>query len=490
MKGRRTPRPPVPRGVAAACVVVASQALAWGASCGADTPSAATPAPVTGLVARYEMRFREDMTIDVVADFEPGLGTRFILDDGMDASLESIAPRGVGSSEWTWSRNEFEAPGCAGGCTIRYHYDLPKAAARFDTGDMVEKRAGAFVGTPSIWLVRPMGVSPSAEYTVGVTMPDAMDFEWGLARREGRYVGVYDDADESPYAAMGKVRRFSIGTESQGFDVMIAGPDPAVGLEALLDWARGALANVQTMFPAFPRVRPMLVIMVRHGDGIADGTALGNGGASIRIEIGDETTKEEIAGDWMLTHEMTHLTLPGLRRQHHWAEEGMAVYLEPIMRAKRGVVPVSDVWKEWFRDMHKGEPRGPADPLDGTKAWGRTYWGGAIFWLECDVAIRSRAPDPIAIGLPSGFQSVFTKGDISNKWSIEKLLGEMDAATGATIVSETYAAQAPVGVNVDLDALWKKLGVSVEDGKTRFDDTAPLSAVRKAIVVGPTPTPR
>jgi hypothetical protein len=33
-------------------------------------------------------------------------------------------------------------------------------------------------------------------------------------------------------------------------------------------------------------------------------------------------------------HEMTHLALPDVEEQHLWLAEGIAVYVEPIARAK------------------------------------------------------------------------------------------------------------------------------------------------------------
>jgi hypothetical protein len=36
-------------------------------------------------------------------------------------------------------------------------------------------------------------------------------------------------------------------------------------------------------------------------------------------------------------------------------------------------------------------------------------------------------------------------------------------------------------VTVDLDGLWKKLGVKQVNGQVVFDDNAPLAAVRRAI---------
>jgi hypothetical protein len=39
-------------------------------------------------------------------------------------------------------------------------------------------------------------------------------------------------------------------------------------------------------------------------------------------------------------------------------------------------------------------------------------------------------------------------------------------------------------VNVDLDQLWRQLGVSQQDGIARFDDKAPLTPIRQAITTG------
>ena len=54
-----------------------------------------------------------------------------------------------------------------------------------------------------------------------------------------------------------------------------------------------------------------------------------NGGL-IRISVGARTTPAELKQDWMMTHEMVHLTFPSVGEEHHWMEEGGAVYVEPI----------------------------------------------------------------------------------------------------------------------------------------------------------------
>ena len=38
----------------------------------------------------------------------------------------------------------------------------------------------------------------------------------------------------------------------------------------------------------------------------------------------------------MLTHEMVHLAFPSVDDKHHWIEEGIATYVEPIARIQAG----------------------------------------------------------------------------------------------------------------------------------------------------------
>ena len=66
-------------------------------------------------------------------------------------------------------------------------------------------------------------------------------------------------------------------------------------------------------------------------------------------------------------------------------EEGMATYIEPIARAQIGRMTPERVWGDFVRDMPQGLPQAGDQGLDGTPTWGRTYWGGAIFWLLADV---------------------------------------------------------------------------------------------------------
>lgn len=57
-----------------------------------------------------------------------------------------------------------------------------------------------------------------------------------------------------------------------------------------------------------------------------------------------------------------------------------------------------------------------------------------------------------------------------------------DRATGVPVLLELYRQMKSTPAPVDLDALWKELGVSRQSGRTEFDDSAPLASIRQAIM--------
>ncbi len=69
-----------------------------------------------------------------------------------------------------------------------------------------------------------------------------------------------------------------------------------------------------------------------------------------------DTTVAQLNDDWMLTHEMIHLAFPSMAEKHHWIEEGISVYVEPIARVQAGQLSAERMWHDVVRDMPQGEP--------------------------------------------------------------------------------------------------------------------------------------
>ena len=55
-------------------------------------------------------------------------------------------------------------------------------------------------------------------------------------------------------------------------------------------------------------------------------------------------------------------------------------------------------------------------------------------------------------------------------------------ATGTTVLRDLYKQMGQARMQVDLDALWSELGVSLRQGQVTLDGHAPKAAVREAIM--------
>ena len=196
--------------------------------------------------------------------------------------------------------------------------------------------------------------------------------------------------------------------------------------------------------------------------------------------VGANTTADDLASDWMLTHEMVHLTFPSMADQHHWIEEGIAVYVEPIARIQAGQFSASRMWFELVRDMPKGLPRSGDQGLDHTHTWGRTYWGGALFCFLADIEIRKQTQNKK--GLQDALRGILNAGgDMREDWELEKALAAGDHAVGGEVLQKLYSQMKDSPMQVDLDSLWKQFGIRMENGSVQFQDDAPLANIRKAI---------
>jgi hypothetical protein len=261
-------------------------------------------------------------------------------------------------------------------------------------------------------------------------------------------------------------------------------PNDFAGREAaVLGWIERCARAVAGYYGAFPV--PQLTIEVRasEGDGIRGAQAFPSSPPRITISVGKRASAADFERNWSMTHEMVHLAFPNVPSAQHWIEEGLATFVEPVARARAGWITEEEVWAEWVENMPLGLPQPGDGGLDGTDDWGRTYWGGALFCLVAAVGLLERTGG--RQGLDDALRAIVAAGgNISARWPLVQALRTGDAATGESVLSDTYASMKDAPVQVDLDALWRKLGVVRDAGGIRYDDTAPLSGVRRAIVAG------
>jgi hypothetical protein len=267
-------------------------------------------------------------------------------------------------------------------------------------------------------------------------------------------------------------------------DVNIESSDFKLSEQELLHWVQNAAEAVATYYGKFPVPRLNLRIRSFQGKGVRGGQTFGFEGGFIKIAVGSETRVSELDDDWMLTHEMVHLSFPSVPDEHHWIEEGIATYVEPIGRIQAGQMTAARMWVDLVRDMPKGVPDPDDKGLDHTHTWASTYWGGALFCFLADIQIRKDTHDQK--GLQDALRGILNAGgDIRQDWKLEDALKIGDRATGVSVLSDLYAKMKDRPMPVDLAALWKQLGVEKDGQTVRLADDAPLAGIRRAITNPP-----
>lgn len=256
-----------------------------------------------------------------------------------------------------------------------------------------------------------------------------------------------------------------------------------LGGDPVVEWVQKSASIVADYYGTFPVKEVGLVLDDYDGSGVRTGRAFGQPVLQIIVEIGNQVTREQLAKDWILVHELIHLAFPDIPDQHHWLEEGLPTYIESIARVQAGDLDERFIWKGFMKGMPKGLPFAGDRGLDNTPTWGRTYWGGALFCFVADMEIRQQTGNKL--GLQDAMTAVLNSGLTLDKTaSIDEVIEIADKRTGTTVMRDLYELMKDTPEHVNLNLLWNELGILYDEttGLISFDDKAPLSSVRKSIL--------
>jgi hypothetical protein len=251
--------------------------------------------------------------------------------------------------------------------------------------------------------------------------------------------------------------------------------------EAIIAWVSKAAHAVARYYRVFPvplmRIR---ILSAENRSGAFGGETWGTDPPFTRVFVGQNTTTQQLADDWLMTHELVHTAFPNVARKHHWIEEGIATYVEPVARAQIGDLTPKMVWGGMIEGMPEGEPKSGDTGLDHTHTWGRTYWGGALFCLLADVRIRQATNN--RRGLQHALCGIRDAGGtIVHSWPIARAFEVGDEASRTKVLTTLYSEMKDKPVHVDLNTLWHELGVNSLNDLISLSDRTPLAAIRRAI---------
>jgi hypothetical protein len=422
--------------------------------------------------------------LTVVADFAPGAADSFAIDDDATGFVRDVQVRtGDGYRPVLRQGAGWTLPCQRAGCRIRYTFALGEAAEQADDVDTAIAAGGVIIAPPSTWLLRPSGSRRNGRFRFTMHTEAGNRFASGVSPAPGGAHDTFEadtsEMDAASFCAFGPIRSKSIRNGTAEVDVALAPQGLAIDADNAIAWIATAVNNIAAYYRVFA-VHRTLVIVVPGKRGNAEGLTLGDGGPAVVLRAGPGLTNETSRDDWVATHELLHVTLPSLSRNHSWLSEGIATYVEPVVRARAGIVTPERFWGDLVKGLPQGLPVAGDEGLERTHTWGRTYWGGALFCFVADLRVREltrgrHSFDDALRGI------VATGADVQSHWEIDHFLEVGDRATGTAVLADLYREMGLGPATVDLAAIWSRLGIRVRDDRVTFDDAAPLASLRRAI---------
>ena len=407
--------------------------------------------------------------------------------EGVDATaldVEVACQPGSGIKDFTllddsamaWLKTEHRPDG------IFYRLDLDgfaKAEASYNSALRIGR---SVMLSPESWILKPNATgNPALGFRFHAR--DGADIATTMTEEDGFYRLASNEIDYDVPIAFGKFLRRDVAVPQGRIDLVVLDRPMAANLDALAIWVGDTAQAVAGYWGRFPARQAMLMVIPIDGGSIRYGRVESDHAIGVMAQIGADEKPRALYDEWVLVHEFTHIGSPFIRDTGAWLNEGIATYVEPIVRYRAGWRSKDSVWQEWLKNMPRGlQAMGPTGLQNASR--GGVYWGGGLFMLMSDIAIHQATGNKM--GLQDCLVSVLAGGaDIRAIWHTAAMLQACDGAVGGHVTRDLAAQHLGPGKTVDLDALWKRLGVSMDGaGIIHYDDSAPLAAVRDSILSG------
>jgi hypothetical protein len=373
-------------------------------------------------------------------------------------------------------------PSLRDGC-LEYTIRLDESSGMDD----LMRRAGKdLIASPNAWLWRPERRSSKSTATLRVSMPEGLSAFLPWPEHDGVYRLNSQAFRFDSYAAFGKLKpvRFS----HRGVPIEVAKLDDKLTLsnDALMHWLASAVdtVSIEGHFPA-ERLQVLAVPSGPSHDPVAFGMVARGGAGSVMLFVADNAREEALVRDWVLPHELSHLWFPFVDRDHAWLSEGLATYLQEVLRARSGVISAEDAFTGLAQGMRSArregtgrDMRAESRDMNDTYAYRSVYWAGAAFFLMADVELRKRS---------AGHQSLETlllglraHHPYEHTWNADDLLHRLDELAGMAVFMP-LAVECLKRPFPDVEPTLAALGLREGKDGAVLDDAAPLADIRRAL---------
>lgn len=206
--------------------------------------------------------------------------------------------------------------------------------------------------------------------------------------------------------------------------------------EKLVRWLDACFANVSEHIGPY-RFETILYVhrSERGGEPVPWANTVRHGEQGVRFYVDPSFTLEAFQRDWTAPHEMAHLSLPFIGREHMWFAEGYASFMQWYLLEKQGLFGTDEVRRKYKQRIERAMLRLNSDqPFPELCAqllkrhdYPSIYWGGSLFFFAVDQALKSKYNTDLF--------SVISRYQINGRMddrTLEQLLVSLDALVGST----------------------------------------------------------
>ncbi|HKU38459.1 MAG TPA: hypothetical protein VJR89_09940, partial [Polyangiales bacterium] len=365
-----------------------------------------------------------------------------------------------------------------GPACVRYDVDL---AGALQDGRLLLACAAreALVTSTELFLWRPPRRAANLQARARFELPEGQSVSVPWPERDGIYV-----LDESAFSFTGHAmfgrferRRVSVPAGELRLDT------PAGFSPERLDWIETWLANagrvVSLATGRFPLPDVQVIVLPTPAAAFRFGHTGRSGGASILLFMPGDVELESLREDWIAIHEFSHLLHPFVRREDAWLSEGLATYLQEVLRVRAGMLKAEDAWQRMYEGAALGRDA-PGDLASETLRmayapnYQTVYWAGAAIALMADVELRRRTGGKAS--LDTALAALAQRRELmATTATAQSLIDALDRVSGQTAFRDVAARYLQGEELPDLSALYGELGV-------RTAERAPLAWIRDAIM--------
>jgi hypothetical protein len=213
--------------------------------------------------------------------------------------------------------------------------------------------------------------------------------------------------------------------------------------ERLATWVEAAADGVETLVGAFPMG---VEVHFHRRSGAREPVPWANTRRGrvqgVHFHVDPAHPPAAFRRDWTAPHEFAHLILPYLGRKHAWFAEGFASFMQfrvmhamGVLSAEAAEARLQDRLERAARDydytvwsLVEAAPR-----LRSEGRYPVMYWGGAVYFLQVDAALRARGTDLIAV------LRDYTACCRRDRAELQALLDELDRLGGSDVFDATLA---------------------------------------------------